>query len=476
MNRSDPLRATARIAPGVTALIDDSADLHYTYHELDSRVSAVARGMQTAGVARGDRVAILGTIEAAVPIAVHACWRIGAAPATLNSDLPTDRLRNRIDRIDSSRIVRTSSVSFDGPADTVESLAEEESIPDRHLSTDTDASDVACVLFTSGTTGSASPVPLTWRNLRTNAVGSALRLGHRPDDRWSVCLEPFHMGGFAPIVRASLYGTGIILHAPSPDAMETAIRDHAASGTSLVPTMLARAIDADVPLERLRTVLVGGDRTPPDLVDRALAAEIPLYCSYGMTEAASQIATAPPAALRDAPTTVGPPLRRVRVSIVDGEGTPVDPGATGEIVVDGPTVTSGYLDESGADRFTASGAFHTGDEGYIDTDGHLFVTGRQDDRIVTGGATVDSRTVAAILENHPDVESAAVVGIPDDQWGERVGALLETQGDPETVLVDLHDSFDEAERPRAVRAVDQLPRTESGTVDRPTVQNYLTEE
>lgn len=467
-----------RTNPGVVAVSNPAQQRRVTYRAFDERIGRLATGLAAAGVGGDDRVGILGGIEFDTVGALHACWRVGAVPVPVDPTIGADRIAERFDRSDVSTAIATASI--DEPpavAEPVETLIAEPGSaavsPEGRQGT-----DLAAILYTSGTTGAPSPVVLTWENLRTSAMASALRLGVLPEDRWLVCLQPYHMGGFAPYIRAAFYGTGVILASPTPSSLSDAIQHEGATGVSLVPTLLERCLEEGVPLEELRTVLVGGDRTAPQLIERAVAAEIPIYCSYGMTEAASQIATARPREVADQPETVGHPLRWVTVDIVDADGASVPPGERGEIIAAGPTITPGYLDGSHPDRFTATGALRTGDEGYVDDAGRLFVTGRRSDRIVTGGETVDPRSIERILESHRAVDAAAVLGLPDATWGERVGAVLESSDDIDggTVLADLGDSFTSAERPRTVRVIDSIPRTESGTVHRPSVRRILDSE
>jgi O-succinylbenzoic acid--CoA ligase len=224
----------------------------------------------------------------------------------------------------------------------------------------------------------------------------------------------YHMGGLAPAIRCALYGATVILQREF-DAETTAIAldDRDATGVSLVPTALDRLLDAGwEPSPSLRFVLLGGAAASTDLLARCESRDVPVHATYGMTETASQIATATPAQAYDDPETVGQPLVNTTVRVLDDAGDRVPPGETGELVVDGPTVTPGYLgvanEAAGRERFDDAG-FHTGDLGYRDDDGFVYVTGRLDEVIVTGGENVAPATVEAALESVDDVEAAAVV-------------------------------------------------------------------
>jgi O-succinylbenzoic acid--CoA ligase len=347
------------------------------------------------------------------------------------------------------------------------------------------------IAFTSGTTGEPKGVRLTAGNLVASATASAFRLGVRPGDRWLVPLRMYHVGGFAPVVRSALYGTAAVVQREfDADATARAVADHDATGVSLVPTMLARMLDAGwTPPDRLRFVLLGGAPASRDLLRRCERRGVPVCPTYGTTETASQIATARPREVFEHPGTVGQPLVFTEVAVVSEDGDPCDPGEVGEIVVDGPTVTPGYLDADRTDAAFGDRGLHTGDLGYRDADGRLWVVGRRDDRVVTGGENVHPGEVAAALREHPGVADAAVVGLPDPEWGERVAALVvpadaSSAGDAPSEGDVTRDGLREFldgrlaryKHPRAWGFADALPRTASGTVDREAVRRRLRDE
>jgi len=347
-------------------------------------------------------------------------------------------------------------------------------------------SDTQLVVFTSGTTGDPKAVRLTTGNLLASAAASAFRLGFDPGDRWLVTLPLHHAGGLSPVLRMPVYGMTVVLRREF-DAGATAddLDRYDATAVSLVPTMLRRMLDRRGTLaESLRIVLLGGAPASPELIERCRNYSVPVHPTYGMTETASQIATARPAAAFETPEAVGPPLFLTDVTVVDADGEPVPTGEPGELVVDGPTVTPGYYDDDAATD-AAFGAFglHTGDVGTMDDSGALTLLNRLDDRIVTGGETVDPGEVADVLAGHPAVQEAAVVGVADAEWGQRVAAAVVAESgagasvaasDAETSRrVERDDLLDFARErlaahklPKTVTFAESLPRTVSGTVDR----------
>jgi o-succinylbenzoate---CoA ligase len=334
-----------------------------------------------------------------------------------------------------------------------------------------DADHPVAVLLTSGSTGRPRPVPLTRGNLEASARGVAERLRLDPADRWLASLAPAHVGGLALLHRGAEVGsTTVFAGSGAFDAGAVLTLADAGEIThlSVVPVMLRRLLDArgDRPAPRgLRCVLVGGAPTPAPLLEEALARRWPVALTWGMTEAASQVATAPPDAVRRKPGSVGRPLSGVTVQVVDAEGRVLPRGEAGELVVAGPTVAP-------LPAVARSGGWHaTGDLGRFDADGDLWITGRRSVRILSGGVTVEPGEVEAVLAAHPGVAEVAVAGVPDPEWGERVTAwVVPAPGMAPPMETELlawgRERLASAKRPREIHLVAELPRTATGKVDR----------
>jgi o-succinylbenzoate---CoA ligase len=490
----DLLTEQARTNPESVALIDATSGERWRYDGLSESVVAVAGHLRGLGIERGDRVGLL--LDSRVPVVhlLHACWRIGATLVPLNTRLDRRTLAEQVDHVGLDLLVCESEGAdraadlADGADLTLRSVDGREGIGALTAeaavggeSVDRSLDEPACVLFTSGTTATPKAVVLTVGNLLSSAVASAFRLGVLPGDRWFSPLSTYHMGGLAPIVRCAMYGTTVVV-SEGFDADRTGreIASTEATGVSLVPTMLQRLLDAGFGSGELRFVLLGGAPTPPELIARCEREGVPVCPSWGMTETASQIATALPDEAFAHPECVGRPLLGTAVrAVVDGAVRP--PGEVGELVVSGPTVTPGY--DGAPDRTAAAFCAHglrTGDVGSVGEDGRVRLLGRADDAITTGGETVHPSRIVAALRDHPTVRDAAVVGLPDPEWGERVVALVEPRGDAEPEEADLRrfcaDRLADYEVPKAVRSVEELPRTASGTVDREAVRRLFARE
>jgi len=280
---------------------------------------------------------------------------------------------------------------------------------------------------------------LTTQQLVMSAFGSAIRLGHDPADRWLCCLPLHHVGGLSVLLRTASYGTTAILH-PSFDPAAVAAAD--ATMISLVPAMLERLLDGPGLPKKTRVALIGGGPTRPALLARC--AGLPVALTWGMSEAASQISTRIPGDLSP-DGGVGFPLPFVRVCAADD----------GALWVFGPIV-GGRLDSA--------------DRGHVDPAGRVFVSGRRDDMIVSGGENIDPSKLEAALQSHPAVAEAAVAGVPSERWGMRPVAWLvpsgEARPDSETLRAHCQSRLRRFEIPDHFVWTDALPRTALGKLTR----------
>lgn len=488
----DWLAHRARATPTATAIVDAIDGTASTYAALDERVEVLAGRLSALGVGVEDHLGVcLHTRRAFVELA-HAAMRLGAVLVPLNARLTAPELATRVEQADVSVVVcggATEDAVVDASPESVASVDAPRNEATRELADVTavtydlpawDRDSPQLLMFTSGTTGQPKAVMLTMGNLVASAAASSWRLGVIPSDRWYCCLPMYHMGGIAPVYRSVLYGTVVVVEDGregfGPGATLDRMADLEVTCTSLVPTMLDRLLDAGEFPHSLRFVLLGGAPAADELLSRSFDRNVPVCPTYGMTETASQVATARPDEAQATPGTVGNPLIGTEVSIVGPDGGTCETGKKGELVVSGPTVTHGYYGdaEATADAFGQQG-FHTGDVGYRDEHGRVWVLNRLDDRIVTGGENVDPGEVVAAIREHPAVEAAAVVDVPDEQWGERVAALVVS--DEEVPVADLLDHCRDRlagyKVPRTLRFAEELPRTASDTVDRAAVREHL---
>jgi O-succinylbenzoic acid--CoA ligase len=421
----DPLTAAARSRPTHTAV--EAPDGSLTYAELDERVDVMARRLAALGVGEGGRVATTLAPSTAFCVLLHAAPRLGAALVPLNTRLPAAEQRAQATAVGADVVV-------DRPLDGMEAELE----PRRDL----DPAAVHTILFTSGTEGEPKPVELTVANQDASAAGSAAVLGSERDDRWLCVLPLFHVAGLGILVRCARNATTALLHDRfDPVRVAAALSDGSTSMVSLVPTQLRRLREAGLDgAPSLRALLLGGGPIPPDLVEWARDAGLPVRCTYGMTETASQIAVTEPG------QAAATPLPGVDLRIGDG----------GEILVRGPMVSPAAL--------AADGWLHSGDRGRIDRHGRLHVEGRIKELIVSGGEKVAPAAVEAVLAAHPAIADAGVAGTPDPDWGEAVTAFVVERrpvSDYE-LLAFCRERLAGYQVPKRVVRVPSLPRNATG--------------
>lgn len=324
-------------------------------------------------------------------------------------------------------------------------------------------------IATSGTTGKPKLARLSWRAFVEAAAASASRLPLDEGSAWLLAMPLAHVGGINVVTRCLFAGARIVLLPKfAPDVVLHTIVDRSVTHLSVVPAMLAALLDAPGAerLAGLRAVLIGGAACPISLLERCDALGVPALTTYGMTETCSQIATGSPADRgRRRAHHVGRPLEGTRVHITAEHG-PAAPGEVGRIEVTSPAAMCGYVGEAPLAR---GARVVTSDRGYLDEDGELYVLGRVDDVIVTGGEKVDPSCVEATLRRIEGVRDVLVAGVPDDRFGAIVGALIVavTPADEARVREAIDAaSFATHERPRRIAFTDVLPVAASGKPDR----------
>jgi len=414
IQRSTDWLADAAAARGRATALIDSSGARLSYAELHERAAAASGA--------GDGLALI-ELEPGLEhaIAVHAAMLTGRPSLTIRPGLPA---------------------------------AERAQVLAAARSTAPPAGTLARVL-SSGTSGARRPVDLSFANFAASAASSAANLGVAEDDIWLACMPMDHVGGLSILTRSVIYGTAALLHPRfDVDAVAAALASERPQVTivSLVPTQLRRLLDAGADLSRLRVALIGGAALDRETLDRALDAGAPVVQSYGLTEACSQVCTLAPEQAASHRGSSGRAL----------PGIEVETSAEGLIRVRGANVAAGVAD--------AEGWLQTGDRGRIDPEGFLWVEGRADDVIVSGGENVAPEPIEALLEAQPGVAEAAVIGLPDPEWGQRVVAIVVPGPDAEPG----RDALIEACRrdlappmvPKQVEMAESLPRTGTGKLQR----------
>jgi o-succinylbenzoate---CoA ligase len=439
------LSATAAALPDQIALVADDESL--TYADLDRGARSAALRLASMGVVRGDRVALLFGHSAEYVVILHALVKLGAVAVPLDRRLAEGELDQLLGAVEPRLALRE-------PGETTEAAEAADVVLDEEI--DLDA--VNCVIHTSGSGGRPKPVELTYGNQLWNAIGSGVRIGVAPTDRWLCCLPLHHVGGFAIVVRSALYRTGIVLEPFDTRAVASTIASEPVTVISVVPTMLARLLDEGAELDRLRCLLLGGGPCPQPLIERALDAGVPLSPTYGLTEAASQVATMAPGETRLKPGSAGPPILTTEVRIDDEDGT---------ILVRGPSVAPGT---AGPD-----GWLRTNDLGRLDDEGYLYVLGRADEVIVSGGENISPEEVERVLLEHPAVADVGVTAEAHPEWQEVVVAHVVLHEGADVTAAELQsfcrERLADFKTPKEIEFVAELPRNPQGKLLRRSLRD-----
>jgi acyl-CoA synthetase (AMP-forming)/AMP-acid ligase II len=355
-----------------------------------------------------------------------------------------------------------------------------------------DPEAIAVLLFTSGTTGEPKAAVLRHRHLVSYILGSVEYLSAEDDEAQLISVPPYHIAGVSSIL-SSLYSGRRIVYLPGfdPDEWVGTVSTEGITQAMVVPTMLGRILDrmeaTGADMSSLRHMSYGGGRMPVETIERAMKvmADVNFVNAYGLTETSSTIAVLTPDDHREAASSsdpairarlgsVGRPLPTVEVEIRDANERPVPPGERGEIWVRGEQVAGEYL---GRSLLTEDGWFRTRDAGWVDEGGFLFLDGRLDDVIVRGGENLSPGEIEATLLEHPAVADAAVVGIPDPEWGEAVAAAVVTEPDASVSEEELQNwvrtRLRSTKSPKVVQFRSEMPYNETGKLLRRVIRDEL---
>jgi long-chain acyl-CoA synthetase len=456
-----PLERAQRIFGDRIAVTADGRSL--TYRELAGRVTALAGGLDGLGVAHGERVAWLSENSLSHLEAWLGVPAAGRVLADLNVRLAVEELAFMVEDCGAGVIVCDAAnlavaralrercpslreLVLDGPgrgedelgyAQLLERAAASGPPPAARL----DPGELATISYTGGTTGRPKGVMLSHGNLATNALHNLIITGHRTEDAFLHVCPMFHSAGVANVFASTWVGARqVVLPRFDPAAVAETIAAERITLTTLVPTMLARLLDhlqtAPADLSTLRNLHYAASPISPELQRRVCEVfDCEIAQMYGMTEAAPSVTHLSPEVhrrglageqpFRTRLASMGVPIPGVRAEIRSAAGEPRPPGEIGEVWVSGPNVMLGYWNRPEATaEALVDGWYRTGDAARADPDGYLFMVDRLKDMVITGGENVYSIEVENALSGLPGVREAAVFGIPDPRWGERVHAVL----------------------------------------------------
>jgi len=487
------------------AVILPESHIRVTYGELRDRVRAVAEQLAAAGIRRGDRVGMALPNGLPMIVAFLAASAVGTA-APLNPAYKEDEFRFYLDDTDAKALIlppgdgdearraagdRVPVLTIDSGDPKEVALRETDpprraglsGPPNRPSFVPPSPDDVALVLHTSGSTGRPKRVPLSHANMTISARNVSRCYALTPDDV-SMCVMPlFHVHGLVASTLATFASGGTVVMPAkfSPLSFWRIARDHGMTWYSAVPTLhqllLARAADPTssrkpAGTERLRFIRSCSASLPPRVMHALEAAfGAPVLEAYGMTEAAHQMASNPLPPAKRKPGSVGCGTD-VRIGIMDAQGRLCAPGQRGEVVIQGPNVIQGYENnrEANVSSFVG-GWFRTGDRGYLDSDGYLWLVARIKELINRGGEKISPREIDEVLLAHPAVAEAVSFGVAHGTWGEEVAAavVVKQPVTEEDLLQYCRERLADYKRPKQIHITETIPRTATGKIQRGVV-------
>lgn len=482
------------------AIVDDEGNL--TYQEFVDRVARAAGMLKERGVAPGERFGILSANSFRYTELLYAGYWLGAIPVPINFRLAPPEIRYILD--DAACKMLAIEEQYTAVLDTQEIAPWRDKVfhlapPGADLAGPSyeeliaaakpldpyaaDEDDDALLLYTGGTTGRSKGVRLSHRNIVSNGMQVAMQMRATEEDVFMHIAPMFH--------AADLLGTAYVItggghsHLPtfSPNGVLSAIERTGTTTTMMAPTMIIMALtDGDVPshdLSKFRLLFYGSSPMAAEWVQRTIE-QFPgteIQQGYGLTETSPILTTLDPEvhrrAIAEGDTEIlraaGRAVPGVDIRILDEDGHEVPQGEAGEVVVRGPNIAKGYLNrpEETIQAFR-NGWFHTGDVGRVDENGFMFLMDRKKDMVVTGGENVYTSEVEAILYQHPDVHEAAVVGVPDEKFGEALFAVIVpapgAELDRATIMAHCEGKIGRYKIPRKMDFVSEMPKSALGKI------------
>ena len=516
-NVRELLEIRAATTADKTFLFSEMDGREWTYSEFDSAVNRVANLLRSKGITKGDVVSLLLPNSAEYIVAYFACWKIGAIAGPVNSLLKREEIEwvvgnseaklmlvgSEFERL-ATQSVPPASASGIGPITESASgppvdaggtdlcrriLFDDASVADHFSDTldpiDLNADDEAIIIYTSGTTGKPKGCLLTHGNLIANARQIADWMNFTADDRLLTVMPLFHMNAVSVTTMTALYAGGSTVVSPKFSASRfwDIIEKYQITSFGSVATMLSMLLSnqeselagssgnptskiQNPKCETLRFAMCGSAPVPAEILNRfeetfgVLVVE-----GYGLSESTCRSTFNPPDERRR-PGSCGMPIGN-EMKVFDDNDTELPDGELGEIVLRGPNILKGYFKnpEATAKAF-ANGWFHTGDIGYRDADGFFYIADRKSDMIIRGGENIYPREIDDVLYSHPAVAHAAVIGVPDELYGEEVAAfvVLKAGADvsAERLMEFCREHLADYKCPKSVQFVDDIPKGPTG--------------
>jgi len=507
MNTTDFLSIANAICPHRDCVVFEGK--RWTYAQANERVCRLTNALAKLGVKKDDRIGILQVNCNQYVESYFAAAKVGAIFVPLNFRAKADELTYMIGNAEAKILLAGTRyfdmvnammpqlptlkhcISIDTKIEGMsyyEDLIDSASPDDRTAEIEDD--DITILMYTAGTTGRPKGVPLGHNAFVTYVLDNVDPANPDREERNLLTVPLYHVAGIQAVLAAIYAGRTLVMmrQFEVKEWLETAQRERAMRAM-LVPTMLKKIIEEpDFPkydLTSLKIITYGAAPMPLGVIKKAIDAMpwVKFINAFGQTETASTITALSPEdhriegteeerekKLKRLTSSIGKPLPDVEVKIIDEGGKRVPSREVGEIVVRGPRIMKGYWsdEQKTSQVLTPDGWLRTGDMGWMDEEGYIYLAGRADDMIIRGGENISPEEVEDVLHSHPKVEEAAVIGIPDPEWGQQPAAVVVLkkgeQAAPEEIIEHCHARLSGFKRPRSVVFVDSLPRNPLGKV------------
>ncbi len=506
MNTTDFLNISTLICPDRPAIVFE--EKRYTFSQLNERVNRLANALSNLGVKKGDRVSLLQVNCNQCVETYFAVAKVGAIYVPLNFRTRGDELAYMLNSSESGTLLTGDRYidivnSMRPNLKSVQNFISIESKSDGMLyyedlissssadepATEIDDDDTTILMYTAGTTGSPKGVMLSHNSFSVYVLENVTPADPEMEERNILTVHLYNVAGIQAMM-AAIYGGRTLIMERQFEAAEwmKLVEKEKANRAMMVPTMLKQLLDnpefGKHDLGSLKVITYGAAPMPLEVIKKALDVfpGVSFINAFGQTETASTITTLGPEdhVIKGSEeekerklkrlSSIGKPMSDVEMKVIDEENRDLPLGEVGEIVARGPRVMTGYWkDEEKTEKtIDRDGWVHTGDMAYMDEDGYFFLAGRATDMIIRAGENIAPEEVEAVLHSHPKIEEAAVIGVPDEDWGEQPRAVVVLKkgetATPEEIMEHCRARMASFKRPRSVVFTDELPRNPMGKV------------
>jgi len=443
---------------------------------------SIERAYQLAsmGIKENSRVAIIGRSRPELIFMIYACMHLKCEMVLLNRKLAKDELGYQIKDAEVTCVIADDEDQYLLPDETNSlPFSTVQRCEGKHIQIDKEWSldQTTSIMYTSGTTGFPKGVRQTVGNHQASALASVLNLGLSEEDVWLCAVPLFHISGLSILFRSLLYGNEVKLYEKfdADGAVEDIVTGHV-THMSLVSVMLERILhrleeNGSSASPKFKIILAGGGPVPKDYLARAQKVGLPIAQTYGMTETSSQTATLSNEDAIRKLGSAGKPLFFNQIRIGDTD----KPFVEGEILIRGPHVTPGYVGQFASRNATTDGWLQTGDIGYLDDEGYLYVVDRRSDLIISGGENIYPAEIESVLMAHSCIREAGVCGMDDEIWGEVPVAfvVLKSETSKDAIRQYCLDHLAKYKVPKEIYFVESLPRNGSNKLMRRKLKDLL---